>query len=1356
LRGVFLVKKTSHRNRKGRSASSPSSAFSGKASTLDKLFPVVGVGASAGGLEAFTTLLANLPDSTGMAFVLLQHLDPSHTSALEEILSRATRIPVTEATNGLPIERRHIYLLPPNHDMVIRDGILRLSARTLTHGQHRPIDHFFVSLAEDCGDRAIAVILSGTASDGTSGCLAIKAVGGITLAQDEASAKYASMPKSAVEAGCIDFVLPPKAIAEELARIERHPYIARIPTRPDELLGPASPSDIHALFALLREAKGVDFTHYKQSTLQRRIKRRMVLNQVDRLEDYLRFVKRTPKELDELYRDILIHVTGFFRVPDAFDALRKTVFPALTKNRKPSDWPIRVWIPGCSTGEEAYSMAIALLEYMGPNNANVSAAPNSRAVQIFATDISDDVLDRARAGVYPQSAVADLPPSRLNRFFTRVDKGYQVLQSVREACIFAKQNIAKDPPFSGLDLISCRNLLIYLGPELQKRVIPTMHYALKPGAYLMLGGAESLGVFSDYFTLVDKKYKIYQKKTTSARLVTYFTGVDYSLRRRGDAKSAKVPAPGMGIEKEVERELVNRFVPASIVVNSEWEIVQFRGKTGAYLEPAAGHPTFSLSKMAREGLLVDLRAALNTAKKENVPVRKERVSIQSDAGTRDINFEVIPIRAEASQERFYVVVFQDAPPKLAAKTASKRLVVARESRKGNPLARQNERLAREVRQLRSQLQSLIEEHETTSEEFKTANEEVLSSNEELQSANEELETAKEELQSSNEELNTVNEELQNRNVELSTANNDLLNVFANVNIPVVIVNNDIHIRRFTPAAEKLLNLLPSDIGRYLGEIRPNIETENLDHIARQTVETISPREAEVRDTAGVWYLMRCRPYKTPENKVEGAVISFIDIHAIKRVVEETRAYADALIETAREAIVILDANFRVVVANPAFYNSFAVSPSDTVNRLIFDLGNHQWDIPALRTLLEKITRQNVRIDDFEVRHNFERIGERVMLLNARRLSIQQSLIFLSIEDVTDRHRANEALERQAALLDLAHDTVMVRALKGEILFWNRGAEEMYGWDKEYALGKTTHQLLRTQFPKPFSEIEEDLRRSGHWEGELVHATKMGATRIVNSRWALLEQNNAEPVILEINTDISDRKRSEETLRRLSAYLMTLQDEERRRIARELHDSTGQKLAAAKLQLDTLVKSGNLKSHEQALRETVQWIDECFQEVRTLSQLLHPPLLDEAGLISATRWVVDGFSSRSNIQVDLQIAGEIGRLPQPIELALFRVIQESLSNIHRHSGARKAQIKLARADGGVSLEIRDNGKGMPPELLSGSNHGKQVVGVGILGMRERLSQLGGTLEIESNKNGTTVKVSVPVAAAASQQASLQHK
>jgi len=511
----------------------------------------------------------------------------------------------------------------------------------------------------------------------------------------------------------------------------------------------------------------------------------------------------------------------------------------------------------------------------------------------------------------------------------------------------------------------------------------------------------------------------------------------------------------------------------------------------------------------------------------------------------------------------------------------------------------------------------------------------------LQSTNEELETAKEELQSTNEELTTVNEELQNRNLELSTANNDLLNVLENVNIPVVIVNNDVRIRRFTPAAQKLLNLLSSDVGRYLGDIRPNMDFDNLGQLARQTIETSSFHEAEVRDNLGVWYMLRTRPYKTSEHKVAGAVITFQDIDAFKHTVEESRAYADTLIETAREAVLILDADLRVLVANPVFYNSFQVFREDTVNRAIFELGNKQWNIPAFRTLLEKIVQQKARVDDFEVTHSFEHLGERVMILNARRLNTKQSLIFLTIEDVTERRKANEALEKQAELL----------------------------------------------------------------------------------------------------------KQSEETLRRLSAYLMTLQDEERRRIARELHDSTGQKLAAAKLQLDSLVKSGNIKSSEKIVAEASQWIDECFQEVRTLSQLLHPPLLDEAGLISATRWMVDGFSARANIKVELQINGEIGRLPQPVELALFRVVQESLSNIRRHSGATKAQIKLARNDGSIHLEISDNGKGIPPQLLAKSGRASQVVGVGILGMRERLAQLGGHLDIDSSQAGTTVKVSVPLAAAA---------
>ena len=463
-----------------------------------EVFPIVGIGASAGGLEAFTELLGGLPQKTGMAFVLVQHLDPTHSSDLRDILGRTTRIPVQQVTDGANVRPNHIYVIPPNTSMAIKNGTLRLAARVLTRGQHMPIDHFLRSLAEDRGSRAISVILSGTASDGTEGSRAIKAAGGITFAQDEKSARYSSMPHSVAAAGCVDFILPPAAISKELSRVGRHPYLAPTPLE-KSYLAIATGGQMEVLLSLLRETIGVDFTHYKQTTLQRRIERRMVLHKLEKLKDYVRLVRNTPGEIEELYQDILIHVTGFFRDPDAFEALRKHVFPALFRDNHKRG-TVRIWVPGCSTGEEVYSLAMAMLEYLWLETTR-TAKPGlgTTPFQIFATDISDSALDRARAGLYSEALVAGVSPERLRRFFMRIDGGYQIVKPVREMCIFAKQNVAKDPPFSNLDLISCRNLLIYLGPVLQKRVVPTLHYALRPSGFLLLGGAESLGTYSEYF-----------------------------------------------------------------------------------------------------------------------------------------------------------------------------------------------------------------------------------------------------------------------------------------------------------------------------------------------------------------------------------------------------------------------------------------------------------------------------------------------------------------------------------------------------------------------------------------------------------------------------------------------------------------------------------------------------------------------------------------------------------------------------------------------------------------------------------------------------------------------------------------
>lgn len=1304
-------------------------------------FPIVGIGASAGGFEAFTDLLRHLPSHSGMAFVLVQHLDPTHVSALPEMLARITKIPVLEVTDGVEVKPDHVYVIPANTTMGLKNGTLRLSARVVTRGQHLPVDYFFHSLAQERGNQAIGVLLSGTASDGTEGCQAIKSAGGITFAQDEASAKFSSMPRSAISAGCVDFVLDPQRIAKELIRIGQHPYLNQIHKQMDEPLL-AQGTDLDQLLGMIREETGVDFGFYKQTTLQRRIKRRMVLHHLEKIKDYLKYIKDNPSELNELYRDILIHVTGFFRDAGAFDALRDTVFPSVFRDRKLDQTPLRIWVPGCSTGEEVYSIAIILLEYVWEQTRNIPlGSMTTKAVQIFGTDISDGSLDRARSGLYTESAVSDVSPERLKRFFVRIDGGYQINKSIREMCIFAKQNVAKDPPFSNLDLVSCRNLLIYLGPTLQKRVIPTLHYALKPNGYLMLGGSESLGTFSDHFILVDKKQKIYQKKRAGARLITYFTGVDYGIRKPDEPKREKPAQTGFTVEKEVERVLANRYVPASIVVNDEMEIVQFRGRTGAYLEPAAGHPTFSLSKMAREGLLVDLRAALNKAKKDNAPVRVENVHVKSDGHAKDVNLDVVPVRGQGSSERFYIVVFQDAENEAASALDKKQTSKKRPTAKQNATTRDNERLAREVGQLREQLQGLIEDHETTAEEYKSANEEVLSANEELQSTNEELETAKEELQSTNEELTTLNEELQNRNAELSLANNDLMNLLGNVNIPVVMVGNDLRVRRFTSPAQKLLNLIPADIGRRLGEIRPNLNIDNLEELVRETIDSTILHEQEVREMNGGWHILRIRPYKTWDNKIDGAVISFQDIDVLKRTLDQTRNYADTLIENAREAVLILDTSLRIAVANASFYRNFGVLQKDTEGRLIYDLGNRQWDVPRLRERLEEITRNNTRVDDFEVTHEFPQLGQRTMLLNARRIEPHsgQHMIFLSIVDVTEQRKRIESLKRQAALLELAQDAVIVRNFEGRIEFWNHGAEIVYGWTNQEAVGKTTHELLNTHFPIPFDQIKTELLKSGHWEGELVHKRKNGDERTVESHWALQKSDSGSPVILEINTDITERKQSQESLRQLSSYLMRVQDEERRRIARELHDSTGQKLVALKMNLAaaTNVKSKKMESDSLAI------VDEALNEIRSLAQLLHPPLLDEAGLVSATKWLVEGFAERSGVNIDFNVDSGITRLPDAAELALFRVIQESLNNIHRHSAAKKATVEM-RSDGDkIVLQISDNGKGMPPEMMDHSPQARPVIGVGILGMKERLSQLGGTLEIASAKTGTVVKAVVPV-------------
>jgi two-component system CheB/CheR fusion protein len=972
---------------------------------IDAPFPIVGIAASAGGLEAFTGLLSHLPVDTGMAFVLIQHLSPDHKSLLSEILGRTTEMPVNEVKDGMVVEQNQVYVIPPNTKMVLSKGLLQLSPREKIYGKYMPGDAFFTSLAIDRGHKAIAVVLSGGDGDGSLGLKAIKAAGGMSFAQCQNTAKFDSMPNTAVATGNVDFILPPEKIAEELAHYSHSPLLTR-PLPLTVIDESPEPGDAMAtIFALLKSTTGVDFTHYKRTTIARRIQRRMVLYKLESLDDYAQHLRDNSAEVTALYEEILIHVTSFFRDPEAFEKLKELVFPVITQNKSASV-PIRIWVAGCSTGEEVYSIAICLLEFL-----SVRVIPPP--IQIFATDISEQAIGKARSGIYSENQMVDVSPERRTRFFIPEKAGsYRINKAVRELCVFARQDLASDPPFSNLDLVSCRNVLIYLGESLQKKVMPIFHYSLNPAGFLLLGTSESTGKFSSLFTVVHKKSKIYAKKLTETRPTFSFTPSSYPV-----AKAAQPPGvneensiDSFDLERETDQLILNRYAPASVLVNEEMKIVQVRGEIDFYLRVAAGMLDLNLLKMARVGLLVELRTAIYEAQTQNVTVRKERVSVESGGRSNTVNIEVMPFQPHTSTARYFLVVFQEVLPVAASNFCT----LPSESGEPGDLDPENELLRQALATANQEktaalvhLQSLIKEQENLNQDLKVANEEILSSNEELQSTNEELETAKEEIQATNEELTTTNEELRSQYLEQSQLNNDLTNFFASINIPILMLANNLQIRRFTPTAQGIFNLIPTDVGRPFSDIRSTLNVPDLEQMILEVIDTLHTKEQEVQTLSGYWYNIRIRPYRTTENQIDGVVMVLIDIDALKRsaaTLEDARNYAETIVETVQTPLVALDADFRVNKANRSFYETFQVSSPETAKSSLFELGNGQWNIPQLRSILEDILVSDVQLHNFELEHLFEQIGQKTMLLNACKLEREEKalMLLLSIEDITER------------------------------------------------------------------------------------------------------------------------------------------------------------------------------------------------------------------------------------------------------------------------------------------------------------------------------------------------------------------
>ncbi len=943
----------------------------------DSTVPVVGVGASAGGLEAFRALLKNLPANTGMAFVLIQHLDPHHTSLLPKLLADYSAVPVVEARDGQRLEANHVYVIAPNCTLGIHHGKLQLMARMLNAGLHLPVDNFFGNLADDLGSKAIGVILSGTASDGTLGLKAIKAASGITFAQDEASAEYFGMPGNAIAAGCVDLVLPPKDIAKELTRISRHPFLFH-----NQMIEAASTSEIDdslsKIFLLLRTRTGNDFTYYKQTTILRRIKRRLMVHKLERLPDYVRYLQATPMELDLLFQDLLINVTGFFRDPDSFLSLKEKVLSRILQERIRHQ-PIRIWIPGCSTGEEVYSVAITIMEQAELQN----SVPQ---VQLFATDIDEKAIDQARAGVYAERITEEVSPERLRRYFVKVTGGYQINKTIRDMCVFATQNLIKDPPFSRLDLICCRNLMIYLGGVLQKKVLQIFHYALNPEGFLMLGTSESIGSHADLFAMVDRKSKIYTKKSIASRINYEFNTRTYHADDSPPPYPREAPrSSAAGYQQEADQLVLNQYGPPGVVINLDMEILSFRGATGPYLNPAPGSASLNLLKLVRQELSVELRSAIHKARKEQITVRQEGASYRQNGSEGMVNIIVHPLQSAAVDEPCLLVLFEAAirPPKDAQTATGKG--------QEKPTASDQELvriLEQELASTREYMQSIIEEQEGTNEELKSANEEIQSTNEELQSTNEELETAKEELQSINEELATVNEELENRNTELAASNNDLNNLLASVNLPILMLGHDLTIRQFTSQAKQLLNLIDADLGRPINNIMPNIEIPKLEDQVLEVIDTMTSRNLELMDKDGHWFSVRIRPYKTLDKRIDGAVLTFVDIdmlkdrEQLKLTLEQERRLA-TVVKDANDAITVQDFNGRIQAWNPAAQRIYGYTEEQALGMNIEQM------IPQnqLDHYLEKLAqlRKGMTVDAFETQRITQDGSQLSILLTATAL-----------------------------------------------------------------------------------------------------------------------------------------------------------------------------------------------------------------------------------------------------------------------------------------------------------------------------------------------------------------------------------
>lgn len=1170
---------------------------------------MVGIGASAGGLKAFERFFANMPADSGMAFILIPHLDPSHVSMLPELLRKYSEMAIHQAANGTRVEPDKIYIIPPNRQMTIEQGKLRLSAPAEPRGQRAPIDTFFRSLADDQGSNACVVILSGTGVDGTLGAQAIKDRGGLVIVQDPASAEYDGMPNSAIQSGLADYVLAPERMAAQLLTQAAGSLRGRPGAGveiPDDF-----PDILKSIVDLVRSATGNDFSGYKRNTVARRTRRRMSIQQIDDPAEYLRLLEQNAEEAAALSKDLLIGVTNFFRDPKAFEALSRKLKAMLAD--KPNDYSVRVWVPGCSSGEEVYSIGMVLRECMAKLKKRFK-------VQIFGADIDADAIDTARAGVYPAAIAKGVGPARLARFFLQQGDGYQINKEIREMAVFSVQDLAKDPPFTKLDLLSCRNVFIYLDAELQKKLLRLFHYALRPQGILFLGSSESIANYGDLFAVLDRKWKIFSGRDSKpavtaslafpfvpARAANSSTGSRAETHASHDTRIARI-AQGF---------LLDRYAPACVLIDKSGMILYAHGLTDRYLALPQGPSSLDVVTMARGRLKAALATLLHKARGKKSAALREAAQVRIYGRTHRLNITATRHPGGQGFGELLLVAFEDGGPVNAKRKGSGRST----PREGGRVAQ----LEQELWDLREQLQMAGEEQQAPGEEIRSYNEELQSANEELQSMNEELETSKEELQSLNEELSTVNAELQGRIEDLSSTNADIRNLLDSTKVATLFLDRRLCVKRFTPEVTKVIHLIENDIGRSVSHFKTDVEGEELAQEAQAVLNTLVPREREVRSPDGRWYLMRVTPYRATDNVIDGVVISFIDISEVKRLeldAERARDFAEGIVETVREPLIVLDRSFNVIAANQSFYRNFNLTPQTAQGRSLFGLNDRQWDIPELRLLLEKILPEDHRFEGFIIEREFPGLGLTTLLLNARRIhhrAVGTDTILLAIENVTDREQRAE-------------------------------------------------------------------------------------------------------------------------LRALVTRLRTVREEERTRLAREIHDELSGNLTALKMDVSLLPARAvkGQAAFAEKLASMSELIDTTLARVHSIVTELRPVILDKLGLIAAIEWQASQFQERSGIVCETHLPAEEIAMDPDRGTAVFRIFQESLTNIARHADASKAAVDLRREADNVILAVRDNGKGIDEQLIYGHHS------LGLLGMRERALSFGGTVEVRALPgDGTLVTLKIPV-------------